>query len=198
MKLFSKIKKDIYSSKAKKIQEEIDLIKQRKNSDTCELLCSKLFHFSKLDVKAPLDLRNCFLENAKLNNIILSRICFWSSNLKKANFTNAYLYQVDFWKADLSETNFANAELKSCVLAQTNLQNSILTGANLKNARMENANLTNADFTEANLKWARIDLYQLKSVKSLKNTIMPDGTEFSSSWQKLIESSEIPETQNYI
>ncbi|QGY45472.1 hypothetical protein GM418_17885 [Maribellus comscasis] len=198
MKLFSKIKRGIYSSKAEKIQEEIDLIKQRENSNTCELLCVKLFHFSKLNIKSPLDLRNSFLENAELNSIILSRICFWSTKLKNANFTNAHLYQVDFWKADLSETNFTNAELTSCILAQTNLQNSILTGANLKNARLENANLTNADFTNANLKWAKIDLHQLKSVKSLKNTIMPDGTEFSSIWQKLIETSEIPEIHNRI
>ncbi len=175
------------TSNAKIIQSEIDELKQTANKKTCNEICSRVLQYSRLNVKKPLDLRNCYLEQARFNGLKIFRVCFWNTELKNSDFSNARLSWADFWKANLSGANFSNANLTNCVFTQTNLQGATFAGANLKNARLEEANLKNADLTNANLQWSRILLRQLKTVKSLKNAIMPDGTKFSADWQKAID-----------
>ncbi len=196
LKILRYINKTLQATKAKKIQAEINVIKKSNKKGTCNEICSMLFDFASLNIKEPLDLRNCDLEQARLNKLKIARACFWNTKLKNSDFTNANLYRADFWKADLSNADFSNADLTNCIFTQANLQNAIFVGANLKNARLEEANLNNADFTNANLQWTHISLNQLMNVKSLENAIMPDGSIFSDEWQREIEKTLTIEYDN--
>ncbi len=185
-KLYSSIKSSFQIPQTKKIQEKINSLKRINDEKTAKELCKLLREYSKLSVSVPVDVRNSFLQNAHFENICLKRVCFWNSNLTNSIFTKAQLPDADFWQANLNKANFSNAVLTNSIFSHTNLTHTNFSGAILKNARFDEAVLEGADFSDANLKWAKVELQQFKKVKSLKNTIMPDGTIFSEEWKNAI------------
>lgn len=185
----SNVKEFVTKSRSKRILEEIDSLKNNETSDAKMRMCSNIKELSKMHYKDRLDLRNCSLEDVALKGIKLSRVCFWNANLKNADFGGAVLPDADFWKANLYNSNFKEAILNNTIFTEANLQQANLEKANLRSARLEDSVLKGADLTEANLRWAKVELCQLKTVKSLKNATMPDGTQYSDDWQKLIEEA---------
>lgn len=196
-RIFSKnVKAIFYKSKTKKILEEIDSLRNADNKESEKVICSCLKELSEMKYQNCLNLKNCILENAVLKNIQLSKVCFWNADLKGVDFSNAVLPEADFWNANLFQANLENTILTDATFTHSNLQQVNLKNSDLRRAKLEESNLEGADLSGANLKWAKIELYQLKSVKSLTNTTMPDGTNFSDGWAKIIETTPLPNSKN--
>ncbi len=189
----------LYNNQIKKLQVEVDYLRNIKTKDANDRLCDilrKYSKYSKFKSINLLDLRNCQLENSNLEKLSLRRVCFWNSSLKNSLFKGASLIEVDFWNADLSNSDISDADLTSSVLTYVNLENSDLSRSNLKNVSLSEANLLNADLSGSNLKWAKLDLFQLKKVRSLENAVMPDGTIYSREWENIIRNENIPDKFN--
>lgn len=73
-------------------------------------------------------------------------------------------------RADLGSANLMKADLKNANLHETTLQEANLSGANLSGATLYHANLEGANLYEANLDKAKFN----------KNTILPDGSNWTS------------------
>ncbi len=84
----------------------------------------------------------------------------------KPNSSIVSLTQADLRKINLSEANLEQADLRGVDLREANL-----TAANL-----EQVDLSGADLHEADLRRAKITEKQLKEAKSVKGTILPDGS----------------------
>jgi len=148
--------------------------------------------------------RGTLLREVNLMNFDLFRANFRGADLQGANLTNAKLRS-----ADLSRTNLQNATLTTAQLIEANLSGadlsgalldqSYLSGADLSNARMigariscslwgvhlQGANLQDADLRGAelfrtNLTGANLAGVSLVEAKINKDTILPDGTAWSS------------------
>lgn len=189
----------LYNNQIKKLQVEVDYLRNMKTKEAADRLCCILREcskYSKLKSINLLDFRNCLLENSNLENLSLRRVCFWNTSLNNSLLKGANLLEVDFWNADLSNSDISNADLTSSILTYVNLENSLLSGSNLKNVKLNEANLSNVDLSGSSLKWAKLDLYQLKTVRSLENAIMPDGTIYSEEWENIIRKAKIPNKFN--
>ncbi len=110
---------------------------------------------------AGADLKIAYLKGAYLG----------ASNLDGANLQGASLVEAKLLFADLIRADLSEADLQDANLAGTDL-----SGANLSKTDMQGANLHNANLNGADLKGAKITEEQLKDVKSLKGTILPDGS----------------------
>src|SRR5947209_2433046 len=82
---------------------------------------------------------------------------------------------------NLSKANLGGAHLTGAYLRNADLWRTELTGAHLTDANLQGAYLDEAHLTRANLKDATgITIEELeKKGKSLKDTIMPDGSKHS-------------------
>lgn len=113
-----------------------------------------------------IDLHQAILDNAVLNQANLAYANLDNSNLSGANLIGAIL---------------DNATMRQAIMHGVNLTGASLEGANLTNVDLGGADLTNADLTNTildltNLKGVKITSQQLKQVKSLHDTTMPDGS----------------------
>lgn len=115
---------------------------------------------------------DCHLIDAKLTHLNLHRAVLSFANLKRAH---------------LEATNLIEAHLEGA-----NLENAYMKRSRLDEANFEGANLKGAHLERASLVGAKIDLFQLKEVGSLEDTIMPDGSLYNEDWAKKIRESEIP------
>ena len=189
----------LYNNQIKKLQVEVDYLRNMKTKEAADRLCCilrKYSKYSKLKSITSLDFRNCQLENSNLESLFVRRVCFWNTRLKNSLLKGANLIEVDFWNADLSNSDISNTDLTSSVLTYVNLENSVLSGCKLKNVSLHESNLLNVDLSGSSLKWAKLDLYQLKTVRSLENAIMPDGTIYSKEWENIIRKEKIPNKFN--
>lgn len=142
------------------------------------------------------------LSGLDFKNVVLSKSDFYKMdfgkrsiligvNLEKANLCGAklpyaYMHSANLHDALLEDANMErvtlpNANLQQAYLEGANLREAYLRGANLQNANLEHVNLKGATLADtnlagANLKDATVTLEQLAQAKSLKGTIMPDGT----------------------
>lgn len=99
------------------------------------------------------------------------------------NRDNTYHSVVRLSYADLSDAELENVHLEEvnlwCAnLENTNLKCAHLDGANLPYAFLNNTVLDEASLEHANLEYAVVRPEQLKSARSLKAAIMPDGTTY--------------------
>jgi uncharacterized protein YjbI with pentapeptide repeats len=117
------------------------------------------------------DLRGAFLRGANLRVADLS-----FADLREADLSFADLRGAGLEGANLRGANLSEADLGRTVLIAT-LRGAGLEGANLSDANLSKANLSFADLREANLRGARgTTPEQLDTARSLKDTIMPDGS----------------------
>jgi uncharacterized protein YjbI with pentapeptide repeats len=87
----------------------------------------------------------------------------------------ADLHYVSFMEADLSNAYLLRANLRGADLSNVNLSNAYLWQADLRKAFLNDADLSGANLSEADLRNFNISNEQLKQVKKLKGTRMPDG-----------------------
>ena len=86
------------------------------------------------------------------------------------------LYGADLSDIDLSEADLTGVDLTGANLSRAKLRAVTLTRANLTNVDLTDANLWKADLSGVNLTKATIVPDQLAVVRSLKGSILPDGT----------------------
>jgi uncharacterized protein YjbI with pentapeptide repeats len=132
-----------------------------------------------------------------LNNANFEWTTFIDTKLSPSNIDGVNMKYSNLFGVDLSHESLVGADLRFANLCNANLMD-----ANLKNTDMRNANLghgrhyefsstsnkkhrvfdakqvnmANANLEGADLRGANITEEQLESIKSLKGTIMPDGT----------------------
>lgn len=108
------------------------------------------------------DLTGANLNGAKLNKTLLNRSELQGANLKRA---------------DLREVQLIGADLRGADLSETQLIGAVLFGTDLRGADLNEADLTDADLRRIEVAPEyQISPEQLKTVKTLKGAIMPDGT----------------------
>lgn len=105
--------------------------------------------------------------NLQGSNLIKSWSDFLVSNRQYSNFSNVVAVQLYMSYGDFSYSKFTNADLRNAKLHDSNMTGADFTGANV----------TGVNFSNANLYKALISKDQLKSVSSLCNAILPDGTD---------------------
>lgn len=134
------------------------------------------------------------LSDAHLNGAILREAYFNEANLMGAHlegaiFAFANLYRANLSGAHLKGAYLNGANLRMAILERANLQAENLMGAKLREAKFEGADLEGAKLEGADLENCTISLIQLKSVKSLLDAKMPDGTKYNDNWAKKIHDS---------
>ncbi len=107
---------------------------------------------------------------------------FARANLAHINLGQADLHRIDLTRASLFETYLRNADLRGATLRAANLRgtklyNAALQGADLRSADLTGAKLKNASLQGANLRGAQVTEQQLAEARSLRGTIMPDGSQ---------------------
>jgi len=139
------------------------------------------------------DLHDTFMNNADLSQAILfdsnlSISILDGANLSHSDLNNANLHWSHFIQSRLIGADLIGANLRGAILIKTDL-----SGANLSNAdlscyispndlttkycvNLNGADLTGVDQSGANLTGATVTQQQLLESKSLKGTIMPDGS----------------------
>jgi Pentapeptide repeats (8 copies) len=118
-------------------------------------------------------LKGIELQGTNLNGVNLSMLYLGEANLQRTS-----LKQANLQRTDLSSTNLQDADLSHANLHGARLFGADLQGARLFMADLQGAKLSGASLDGANLKDATgITIEELeKQAKSLKGTIMPDGT----------------------
>ena len=106
------------------------------------------------------------LISTNLRGANLSRACLYDSDLRGADLRDANLHDADLIGAWLRDANLRGADLSEAHLQDSDLSEAWLRDTNLRGAWLRGADLRGADLSEA----------QLKQIKSLKGTIMPDGS----------------------
>ena len=128
------------------------------------------------------DLSGANLRGANLSGANLGGADLSKANLSKAILSGADLSGVDLDGADLNGARLVGAKLRGAELRGAKLSGSDLSGANLSGANLILTNLSSVDLrgvdlSGANLSGAQnITTEQLEKAKSLKGTIMPDGS----------------------
>ena len=132
-------------------------------------------------------LKNAILLQADLTQADLSGTDLTGADLTEANLTGAYLRGADLsgakltgaclMGADLTDANLTEANLTKVSLNGAYLRGANLSGTHLRGADLSGANLGGTDLTRANLTKAKVAEKQLAKAKSLRGTIMPDGTQ---------------------
>jgi uncharacterized protein YjbI with pentapeptide repeats len=147
------------------------------------------------------DLSNVILRGADLSGVDLSGAILEGANLSYAHLEGAILIDADLNRANLSAAALNGAILRLAFLRFAHLNGAILIGTNLEyadlihailiGARMNSADLNGTVLSYANLAFvdlsgaildgtdlqgAIVSLEQLNKAKSLRGTIMPDGS----------------------
>lgn len=123
------------------------------------------------------DLSGAYLSRADLSNAKLNGANLNGANLSKVILSGAYLSRADLSGAELGGANLSKVTLSGANLSDVKLNGADLSFSNLRGAYLGNANLNEATLIEANLSGARGTIpEQLNSARSLKGTIMPDGS----------------------
>ncbi len=141
-----------------------------------------------------IDLSGANLSRARLIMADLSGAILRKANLRLANLHEAHLSGAKLREAILSGADLSEAKLREAILNKANLSGADLSWTNLSRADLSGANLSGADLSEANLSWtdlsganlsySTISPRQLKDVKSLENTTLPDGTKHADALQQ--------------
>jgi uncharacterized protein YjbI with pentapeptide repeats len=92
------------------------------------------------------------------------------------DFSGNDLSGTNLFKMYLARANLSKANLSGAALCWANLSGANLTKAKLSSTMVMAANLSGADLTKANLSKAEVMPEQLKQVKSLEGTTMPNGS----------------------
>jgi uncharacterized protein YjbI with pentapeptide repeats len=122
-----------------------------------------------------------FLQDAHLIGEKNAVIDLSGANLSHDDLRSVNLGYANLSLADLSGANLGGADLSYAILFAADLSGANLSGANLSYAYLSHANLSyaNLSYTNlsyANLSYAKVTQAQLNEAKSLKGTIMPDGS----------------------
>jgi len=120
---------------------------------------------------SSVNLEKANLQHADLRGVKTFETHFIDADMRYANLQGANPYMSYFYRTDLSNANMRGAIFWDQVLKETKLQFADLREADFSN----NSGLLDVDLTGANLKGAKIPEQRL-TAKSLKGTIMPDGT----------------------
>ncbi len=133
------------------------------------------------------------LQSASFKNAVLKSAVFTGSDLRKSDFTGSTLSGSILSKTDLRGAIFNNTDLFSVDFSGSNLSGLSLnnldlsyadfTHANLKKTDLSGSNLTGAVFSGAviegaNLKGSNASLDALYNARSLKDTILPNGSKY--------------------
>ncbi len=89
------------------------------------------------------------LSYLNLQNVIVSRSNFSSSNLAYTNLSNSDLSDCNLLNSNLTFSNLTNANLSRSKMIYANLSNANLSNANLSNANLSNANLSHSNLSDA-------------------------------------------------
>jgi BTB/POZ domain-containing protein KCTD9 len=207
----------------KRYLEEIDDYRGWDSQEASQRVSGIIRRLDKINKSEGLDLHNCTLIKAQLlkinlqganfRNTLLTRANLRGSNLQRAHLSGATIAKADLFHANLKNASLSYSNLRSCYLREADMQYADLTksdldmanlrGSNLKDAILIEANFHGADLIKvnfqnanlfrANLNASDINLYQLKYVKSLDNSVMPDGTTYNEEWKKKIDEAEVTE-----
>ncbi len=121
------------------------------------------------------------LSGAELSGASLGMADLKKADLRGALLSGAYLYRADLHGADLHGAALVSAfllaaDLSAADLSAARLRGAYLSQADLSGADLSRTDLSEADLSEADLSEAKVTTRQLNNAKSLKGTIMPDGT----------------------
>jgi len=122
------------------------------------------------------DLQWADLTSADLNWADLRGAELRGANLREAKMDIVKLSEADLRSADLSKTVLTSVDLSGANLREANLSGTLFFETNLKQACLFDANLDTATLNKCDLTGAQIENRQLKQVRSLAYTILPDGT----------------------
>lgn len=113
------------------------------------------------------NLQGCDMSGNRGASLYSSFISY--ADLEGANFTGMHLREVFFEGGNLQKARFIKADLRDSDFLLTDLRGTDFTGTDLTNASLVGANLTGAIISNE----------QLNTLKSLQDTIMPDGSKHS-------------------
>jgi uncharacterized protein YjbI with pentapeptide repeats len=131
------------------------------------------------------------LTGASIENYQVEHSTFGYTNLSHSTLVSMKITFSDFSYVNLSYANISDTEFSYCLLvgadlssanlSKVNLTKTDLSGANLSKVNLTNtdlsgANFSGADLSYADLRGAKVTPEQLALAKSLKGTIMPDGS----------------------
>ena len=108
----------------------------------------------------------CYFRQSNFTGVYLTKSGIRDSVFTECNFSNAHLNLAVFYNNEFSGSKFINADLS----------NSDFSGSNLSSTDFTGAKLDGVNFTRAILIGSNINSEQLSRTKSLKNTILPDGS----------------------
>lgn len=111
------------------------------------------------------NLTGAALQGAVLISADLSRAGLSGADLSEANLTGAFLSEADLTGGNLERVDLTGADLRGA-----NLKEAFLKEADLMGADLRGADLTGANLTGANLKEADLNLRQLKTSISLRQS----------------------------
>lgn len=117
-----------------------------------------------------------YAQDASLSNANLESADLSYADLQRTNMDGATLFQGKIMHADLSRCSIENTNLGLANLSDTSLRNSTF-----EPMRLDGAVIIGADMTGASMS----DVTVLQSAKTLRGTILPDGTKLSEdNWQE--------------
>lgn len=102
------------------------------------------------------------------------------ANLREIGLMGADLEGVTLSRANLEETGLQSVFLRSANLSNTSLMGAYLIKADLEDTNLSGARLSGADLSGADLMIATVTKEQLAQAKSLKDTVLPDGSTYPS------------------
>ncbi|RLT46753.1 MAG: pentapeptide repeat-containing protein [Chloroflexi bacterium] len=123
---------------------------------------ARMFGISSLNVR---------MRNANFSNQNMSAFTLAGADLESANFNGADLSRADLTGAYLRYANFTNANLQGA-----QLRNAVLTNASLMGADLTGASLRGAYIVDSNLQGAKVTDAQLATARTLRGTLLPDGS----------------------
>lgn len=125
-------------------------------------------------IGANLSYADC--RSAKLSNANLGGGQLELTHLDGVDLDGADLDGADLLGADLIDADMRATDLRGANLSDASLSNADMRATDSRTANFEGANFEGANLERANLRKAKIANEQLKETKSLKGTIMPDGS----------------------
>jgi uncharacterized protein YjbI with pentapeptide repeats len=173
---------ELYAGKKQKIERYREEIDDFKGWDEKEATFRIVGNIKRLNrAKATkIDLRNCYLKEAKLYGANLRE-----ADLKNANLSHALLNGADLSDADLRGIDLSYAHLFDALLTNANITSSPRNNANLSGASLDRADLREAylrganlgsiyligaNLTGANLTGANLNGANLNGVKGMKKS----------------------------
>jgi uncharacterized protein YjbI with pentapeptide repeats len=117
------------------------------------------------------NLPHAYIENFQVEQSAFNYTDLSDSIFIRMKVTFSDFNHVNFIHATITDTELSNCRLVGADLSSANLNNVILKNTDLTDANLKGANLSNVD-----LRGAKVTSEQLALAKSLKGTIMPDGS----------------------